>query len=83
MKSTERENSSMALTAVDMLAAVAGVHRGAERERRLLEACQRRECSWQAETHTHGRTELRSKHAEDNVARFSLQKRHKYSKKAG
>lgn len=52
------------------------MRRGTERERRLLEVCRRRECSGQAETRAHGRTELRSKHAEDDAARFSLQKRH-------
>ena len=54
MKSSEGENSSVALTAVPLLAAAAGVRRGAERECRLLEGCQRRECR------THGRRERRS-----------------------
>ena len=83
MKSSERENSSVALTAVDLLAAAAGVHRGAERERRLLEACQRRERSWQAEARTHGGAEPGSERAADNAARSSPRQRRKYSKQAG
>lgn len=72
----------MALTAVEVLVVVAGGHRGAGREHSLPEACQGWECGWRVETRTHSRTE-QSERGEGNVARFSLQKRHKQRKEEG